>query len=331
MTLPVLEERFQAPPGWRWHSFKHNGRTLRFGTASPINSIPDAVVVCLERLSEFGDKYFEVARDCLAKNMAFWVLDWAGQGLSSRYLKNPQKRHSQGFDRDVDDLHAFIMGYIKHSSVHPDKGRIPLVMLAHSTGGNIGLRYLAKHPGMFECAAFTAPLLGLKAIQTTPSPVINALSGILNLVCGTAYLPGQTKWQASTRDTSQPELFSSDPVRRKVHNAWFLTNPALQVGGITCGWIYQALKSCAVINNAGFLESTHTHCLLALAGQEGFVDNDHIKSAARRLPNAQLIELPSAHHEILMEADPARSAFLQAFYKLIDEHIIQKPETLKPF
>ena len=56
---PDLEKRFLEPEGWRWHHVKRGDRKLRFGSAFPKNSIPDAVVVCLPGLNEFCEKYFE--------------------------------------------------------------------------------------------------------------------------------------------------------------------------------------------------------------------------------------------------------------------------------
>ena len=110
---PDLDDRFLEPEGWRWHHFTRENRNLRFGSVFPQDSIPDAVVVCLPGLSEFAEKYFEVARTVTRHNMAFWVLDWMGQGKSGRYLKNPHKRHSHGFQKDIDDLHYFICEHIK--------------------------------------------------------------------------------------------------------------------------------------------------------------------------------------------------------------------------
>ena len=111
-----LEERFHKPVGWRWHRFERNGRNIRFGSVFPKDSIPDAVVVCLQGVREFSEKYFEVAQWCLDHNLAFWTCDWVGQGKSTRLLQDSQKRHSHGFDNDIDDLHYFILQYIKHSS-----------------------------------------------------------------------------------------------------------------------------------------------------------------------------------------------------------------------
>lgn len=331
MGVPALEERFTEPPGWRWHSFKIKGRMVRFGTASPQGSVPDAIVVCLPGLGEFGEKYFETARDCLSKNLAFWVFDWMGQGRSERYMKNSQKRHSRGYDRDVDDLHTLIIDYIKHSAVHPDVGRIPLVMLAHSMGGNAGMHYLIKYPGIFECAAFSAPLFGLKALSGLPARMGLSVAGAVSFFADTAYVAGFGDWRAEIRSAPAINYYSSDETRAAVHNGWCLAEPALQVGGVTYGWIYETQKSCMALWKKGAMDSVQTHCLLALAGKETFVSNAAIRKAAATLPYARLIELPDSLHEILMERDAIRKVFLDGFFDLVKERVINRPETLKPF
>ena len=326
---PPLEDRFLQPPGWRWHSFTRNGRRIHFGSVFPEDEKPDAIIVCLPGLSEFSEKYFEVARDCLKRNYAFWVIDWMGQGYSDRYITNSHKRSSYGFQNDIDDLHELIVGYIKHSSVRTDKGRIPLAMLGHSMGGNIGLHYLSQHPGVFECAAFTAPLLGVKALIDIRYPTLT--TKLAYWIMGKRYVPGGSDWNALLRDDAAPGMFSFDPVRAALHNAWCLADPKLQVGSPTYGWLYHAHQSCLSLNKPQTLSAIQTPCLIALAGHEAYVDNAAIRAAVDQIPQANLLELPDAAHEILMETDTVRDRFLDAFTALIDKTIIQKPETLKPF
>ena len=329
--LPVLEDRFQEPEGWRWHQFTRNNRTLRFGSAFPKDSIPDAIVVCLPGLSEFGEKYFETARWCLSQNLAFWVLDWHGQGKSTRYLKNPHKRHAVNFQEDVDDLHYFFMEYVKHASVHPDKGRIPPVMLAHSMGGNIGLRYLQQHPGIFECAAFTAPMFGMKVFEKVPLSLHLLATSFARIFADKLYAPGGGDWSENTRNNPSHDYFSSDPARSALHNHWCLSDPELQSGFVTYGWVHRAAMSCAGIRKKSFLESIQTPCLIASAGTEMFVNNNAIRHVGTQLAHSEMLEYADAKHEILMEKDSIRNDFLDHFYKLVKESIIDRPETLKPF
>lgn len=324
-----LEERFLEPPGFRWHSFNRNGRNIRFGSIFPKDSIPDAVVVCLPGLSEYGEKYYEIARDLQTKNLAFWVIDWMGQGASDRYLPNLFKRHSAGFHEDVEDLHYLVEEYIKHSSVHPDKGRIPLAMLAHSMGGNIGLRYLAKYPEMFECAAFSAPMVGIDKLTDYPQPLMLAVTGALNLFAPNAYAPSQKDWHNEMRPNVGKDQFSSDPVRGAVHEDWLRSNPALQIGGVTNRWLYEALKSCYSLQKS--IPKIRQDILIGVAEHEKIVSNRSIINAFDSAKSAQIILLDDAKHEILMETDSIRTIFMDGFMSLIDKTIIQKPETLKPF
>lgn len=334
-NIPVLEERFTEPEGWRWHSFKRKGvlgeRTIRFGSAFPKDKVPHAVIVCLPGLSEFGEKYFEVARTCLEMNFAFWVIDWAGQGAGSRYLNNPHKRHSTSFKDDVEDLQALILGYVKHSSVHPDVGRIPMAMLAHSMGGNIGLRYLEKYPETFECAAFCAPMLGLRAVNDIPFGLARPLSALLNFFAGQRYVWGGGNYDPAIRMNEGARLLSHDPVRNAVQGAWFDAQPALQVGAVTNRWLYYAMRSCRYLRKTRVLKGIQPPCIMALAREDHLVDNARIRAAAEILPRCKLLEFDSARHEILMEKDAVRDVFFKAFYALVKEHIMDRPETLKPF
>ena len=328
MSIPTdLETRFQEPPGWRWHSFTRNGRSIRFGTASPPDTIPDAVVVCLQGVREFSEKYFETARWCLDHNLAFWVFDWAGQGKSTRFL--PHKRHSHGFTEDILDLDYFINEYIKHASVHPDKGRIPMVMLAHSMGANLGLRYLQEHPVRFACAAFSAPMLGIKVFENIPQGVADIATALVALLLGKSYVIGGHDW----KDEPLPpeETLSGDPVRSSVHNLWGAADPELTVGAVTYRWLHEAQKSCRIVQNSGFLKEIITPTLFAIPGQEHLVDNILGRKLISQIDGARILDLPESYHEILMERDDIRGPYLDAFYALIKETVIDKPHSLKPF
>lgn len=303
---------------------------MRFGTVAPKSGIPDAVVIGLQGLGEFTEKYFEVAQTLLGMNLSFWMIDWQGQGKSHRHLKEPQKRHSGGFEEDVADLHYFLMEYVKHSAVHPDVGRIPLVMLGHSMGANIGIRYLIEHPDMFACAAFSAPLLGINAFRHAPQWMSLALTAALQEALDQAWLEfGGKEWHPNMREHKRNDIHSTDPVRKAVHNAWCHHDPGLQVGNITYGWLHAAHSSCVKLQKPDVIESIQTPCLFALAGQETLVDNRLARKMILRMPHATLLELPDAKHEILMEQDAIRDEFFQGFKELLLTNNIK--DKLKPF
>ena len=329
-NIPALPPRFLQPDGWRWHVFTNTkGKKLRFGAVSPKGKIPDAVVVCLPGLSEFSEKYFELAHDMLDRNMAFWVLDWQGQGRSDRPQINPQRRYVASFDDDIDDLQFFLTEYVKHAAVHPDVGRLPMVMIAHSMGANIGLRYLAKYPDMFSCAAFTAPLIAIRATAFLPKQIALGMSEVLQLFLARSYVAGGKDWSPDVRANPAKNIFSSDPMRCTIHNAWCQADARLQVGDVTYGWVHAALNSCAILQKRGTAEAIQIPCLFGLAEKEMLVDNRAARKFAARIKNAKILELPGAFHEILMEKNDIRNRFLQEFFTLMDENRIK--DKLKTF
>lgn len=328
----TLDARFLPPPGWITHSFVNEatGHKIYYGRVYPHGKPPSAVIVCLGGLSEFTEKYFETAHDMLDRGYAFWMMDWQYQGRSGRLDKIPQRRHSDGFDSDISDFKKFVDDYIVPAAVHPDVGRIPLVMLGHSMGGNIGLRFLSSNPKRFDAAAFTAPLLGIYNFSTSMKLFAAALLPVMPLV-GKHYIPDGADWTEASRKSDGSDKFSSDPVRDTLHNIWSKTDPALQVGSPTLGWVSRALRSCAALNKRGTLEGIPIPVLIAIGGAEEIVDNNAVRAAIKRFPNAELLEIDGARHEILMESDQYRNTFLKAFDKMVEQHKIATIDNVKPF
>lgn len=320
---PDLTEKFLPPIGWRTHSFTNpdTGHDIHFGSVFPQGDTPaTAIVVCLPGLSEFSEKYYEVAHDMLARGYAFWCIDWHYQGRSGRMKKFPHRRHSDGVESDLSDLHQLIKDYIKPASVHRDKGRTPLIMLAHSMGGNIGLRYLAAHPEVFSAAAFSAPLLGIYKFSWAMEWLAKLLSCVPFINCN--YVPKGKDWYELKRKGDGSDIFSSDPMRDTLHGTWSKSDEHLQVGDPTIRWVAEMLKSFAALRKSGVLESITIPVVLGLAQNDTIIDNKAIQTAASRLPNAELVEICDARHEILMEQDCHRDTFFAAFDKMLKEHKI---------
>ncbi len=310
----ILETRFLPPERWEAASFTNpdTNHKLHYGFVSPPD--PKAVVVCLSGLSEFSEKYFEVAHDMVGRGYAFWIMDWQYQGRSSRLGAVPQRRHSDGFETDVSDLLKFVNYIVKTN------GR-PLIMLGHSMGGNIGLRFLAQHPDVFSCAAFSSPFLGIFSLSIFSKLLLRVLTPIMPFI-KTRYVFGSTDWREAARKADGFDIFSCDPVRDRVHNYWSKNESVLQVGGPTFGWIRHALKSCTLLSRKQVLESIKIPVLIATAGKEMIVDNSAIRAAAAHIPQAQLLEIKGARHEIFMECDEYRDVFFKAFDKMVEDNKI---------
>jgi lysophospholipase len=164
-----------------------------------------------------------------------------------------------------------------------------------------------------------------------PFSCARALTAAHAALIGRAYVYGGGNWQESWRTSDGGGAFSSDPARDAVHNIWMQHNPALQAGAVTFRWLHEAMKSCALLRGKAYLESINVPCLLTLSGNEEFVENRAIEGAADRLPAAEILKVPGARHELLMEKDEFRNLFFAEFDKLVKDHVLDKPETVKPF
>jgi len=311
--LPKLESRFLPPPGWREGTFTNTeGRTVRFGIVMPANA--RGIVVGIEGLSEFAEKYFETAHDMIARGFGFCIMDWQGQGRSHRHLEEREKRHLESFEDDLQDFHQFITDHVIKTAA----GK-PLVMLAHSMGGHLGLLYLAAHPRTFSCAAFSAPMVGINAIRNMPRFVVAGITALAVRFNPSAYVPGGRAWYPDKDFVHSATFLSSDPARNKLQNTWLEHDPELRVGDVTWTWLADAALSCHRLQTAQIMKDITVPCLFGIGQNDRIIDNNAIKALAVDAPNARIIELEGSLHEILMERDQIRRRFLEQFDALIKE------------
>ena len=105
--MTPLEQRFQTPDGWQWGQItSREDQFLRYGWVAPKGAT--ALCVIFPGLSEYCEKYFEVVRDLTDRNFAVAVIEWRGQGLSWRHLKDHNKRHHDDFTYDEEDAKTLL-------------------------------------------------------------------------------------------------------------------------------------------------------------------------------------------------------------------------------
>ncbi len=310
--LPDLPEQFLPPPGWTDGSFMHDGRMIAYGHIMP--SAPRGTVVILPGRAEFREKYVEVMRGLVARQLAVFVLDWHGQGSALRWLPDLHKDHSEGFHHHVADFNAFIRDVVIPTLDAEGHRDLPLVMLGHSMGSHVGLRYLMTLQQSFAGAVLVAPMLGIHNITDKPEWLLNTLTTALKPLHD-FYAP--TPWRGAWRNeecTAPGEgPLSGDTLRDAVHRAWFCANPHLQLGAPTWGWVHHALQSCAQIQKSDALAHLNMPILFLTAGNETVVDNAATRRVAARIPGARHAEIPGARHEIMMEQDASRDVFFEYF------------------
>lgn len=309
LTLPDLETRFLPPENWQIKNFINpdTGHEIYYRTAFIDN--PKGIIFCLPGLSEYGEKYIETARDLNKAGYNVAIIDWAYQGFSCRLKDDPNKRHSDGYDSDISDLHYLINNEIKSP--------FPVFIMAHSMGGNIALRYAAQYPDKIKAVATSAPMLSIYAMKYMCGMAGSLFSFFKKIHF--SYVYGGHDWHEDNRKGKGEDIFSSDPIRDEVHNAWCLTNPALQIGSPTYKWLAESLRSICILKNKETFHKIKCAILLTAAGKDTLVDNKSIFRAAKFIPKDRLVYFENAKHEILMETDDIRDLFLSETIKLFDE------------
>jgi len=305
-----LSHLLTPPENWQWGKFKNNNaQKIRYGMNYPDGAT--AMIVIAEGRTECIEEYFETIRDFNARGFAVAIMDWQGQGLSYRYNNDNSRHHTHDLVQDVNDFTDFI-GHLPTN--------IPKILFAHSMGGNITLRYMADNPNIFKCAYLVAPMLGLE-----PKRIIKYLSKTIlgmaeKLRAMDKYALGQSAWNETFANIAKYKV-SSDKIRRELQPYLFKTRPDLQCGGVTFGWLAEALESIAILHEPDMCVRITTPMFIAMAGRDVVVDNDGAKLVASQLPHCETQLFKKSEHQIHRERDNIRDACMQSFYEFFENHL----------
>ncbi len=189
----------------------------------------------------------------------------------------------------------------------------PWHLLAHSMGGCIGLRaLLAGLP--VQSAVFTAPMWGvpmsppLRLVAWTITALAPALGQGLRLA------PGQSETPYLLREPFEGNSLTSDRAMWDYMRAQMVARPELALAGATLGWLGAALREMRAL---AALPSPQVPTLTYLGDDEAIVDSEAIVQRMAHWPRGELLRLPQARHEVLMEGPAIRArimARLQAHF-----------------
>lgn len=298
-----------------WSTFENGaGAHLRYGYSEPAEG-SRARIVLLTGFREFGEKYFETVHDLLALEYAVWQLDWYGQGGSDRHFANRQKIGAASLEGAIADLYEFV------TSVLPGDPDTPLVMVSHSTGGLILLRYLHDHSDTVTAAVMSAPLFALHTAGF-PAWLARGLAGLaVKASLGARYLPGAGDWRPGAHDIERDSRTSHDPERGALQDLWMTAYPKLRMGGATFGWLDMVFRLTADSARPSYLRKVSTPILIGSAGEDTLVRAEAHHQFAEMMPNAELIVFGESRHELFMEVDAIRDRWLKEIDRFLDPWI----------
>jgi len=268
---------------------------------------PRGTMLLLNGRAEFIEKHLETVAELRRRGFSVWTLDWRGQGRSGRLLPDPNKGHVRDFADYVADLAQLV-----REKVEPSLAGGPLLLLAHSMGGNIALRYLAAYPGLVRRAILSAPMIDFQR-NGMPLQRALALTGLICALPGMAgcYNGGHRRAIRAAHASVETNPFTTCPLRFARTAAWLAHDPRLRIGAATWGWSRAALRSVAALADPDLPGRIAIPVLLLAAEDERITDNATITRFAAALPQGRLEVIPGARHELLGEADAPRARFWQ--------------------
>lgn len=281
-----------------------DGVSLRFARFAPPANRRGTVCIFPGR-SEWIEKYFETVRELRARGFASAILDWRGQGLSDRALRDRRKGYVRSFSDYEVDLEAFM-----RQIVLPDCPP-PIFAIGHSMGATVLIRALHRGQRWFDRIVMTAPMIALGGVNSisTAGTIVRTmrLAGL-----GGRYVPGRHRGIMDLRPFAG-NLLTTDPVRYARNQAILEAESMLGVGGPTVAWCDAAFRAMGALGERNYPVRIRQAILILAAGRDAIVSNAAIEDFSAQLRAGSNLVVAGAQHEILMEQDRYRAQFWAAF------------------
>lgn len=283
-----------------------DGTLLRAGRFKAPSDRPFKGTICLfQGRGEFIEKYFETIGELNERGFTVAALDWRGQGGSKRALKNTRRGHVAHFGDFQKDLDIF-MNDFAWPECPP-----PFFAMAHSMGGPIVLEAARRRPTWWDRIVLTAPMIGLSGVAA--DPMVRRLTWLL-AICGMGrmFVPGGTARDYTER-AFEGNVLTSDPERYARLAALCRAAPHIAIGSPTIRWLRAAYEAMDMLADPEHISRIRTPTLFFAAADDKVVANRPMAALAHQMRTADVIMLPTARHEILMERDSIRQSFWAAF------------------
>ncbi len=281
-----------------------DGAELRYARWAPPANRRGTVCVFTGR-AECIEKYFETVSDLRERGFAVAMIDWRGQGHSSRRLRDPRKGHVRDFADYETDVETFV-----RDIVLPDCPP-PYFALAHSMGGAVMLRLAYAGKRWFDRIVLTAPLIDLPG-RTASVPVRMLIRAMRLSGLGGNYVPGGSSKLIGTEGFVGNPV-TSDPVRYARNAAIFQEDPTLGLGSPTVGWVDAAFRTISAFKTRDYPRQVRAPILILAASNDTIVSTAAIEEFAYFLRAGSHLVISGAKHEILQEQDRYRAQFWAAF------------------
>lgn len=313
LLAEAKERRREAPEDVIFNYFTASDdvqmRFARFPASHVVET--KGTIIFLPGRTEFIEKFLEDIHIWNGLGFACAAMDLRGQGMSHREHPNREKHYVKTFDQHIDDVHQFF------EQALVNKMPKPFILMGHSAGSHVVLRFLHDHPRAADAAILVAPMVRIAA-GGVPRMVTHGLSFLMTMLgLGSAYVPGHTAFKEGRWGWRRKLTHDDDRFEDEDH---FIgtKDRRLAVGGATYKWLLEALRSCDKLNAPGYAEAIDTPVLILQATEDQIVDVKAQSDLAAHLPHGRLVRIEGAMHEILKESDEHRAKVWDAISEFID-------------
>ncbi|MBV1706326.1 MAG: alpha/beta hydrolase [Hyphomicrobiales bacterium] len=254
---------------------------------------------------EFIEKYNETIGDMLARGLNIVTFDWRGQGLSDRALRDRRKGHVEAMEDYIEDLAAVEAWMIAQNCPQP------WFALGHSMGGALLALRLHTAASNYSRVVLSAPMIDLAGLSW-PRGARFLARGLDWLGLGRNYVPGGNGSAYFLQPFAGNGL-TSDPQRYAKFTDMARECPDVWTGSPTVHWLDEAFGLMAAFRDIAFPMSISVPCLIIAAGHDRVVDTEAATRFVSFMNGRNLVVIPGAEHELLIERDELREQFLAAF------------------
>jgi lysophospholipase len=282
------------------------GIRLRFASWQSVLRERSGTVCIFPGRTEFIEKYFEVVGELRRRGFAVAVLDWRGQGGSSRLTRNPLKGHINDFAEYEEDLSHFMKAVVL-----PDCPT-PYYALGHSMAAMVLFKAATKRGCWFNRMVMTAPMVKILGLPMPQRVCEQVADGLTLFGLGKRPVPGDKKKYWTSQEEFEGNPVTSDRERFLRNLSVLQAAPELAVGPPTIGWLKASLDAIALLRNDRFPPRIRVPVLMLAAGDDQVVSSKAIEELAARLRAGAQLVLRGSRHEILQERDAIREQFWAA-------------------
>jgi lysophospholipase len=271
-------------------------------------------ITVLPGRAESIEHYFEVIAELRERRFEVVAMDWRGQGLSGRELRNPKKCHIDDFLIYERDLGSFSQQVLQSFCPRP------WFALGHSMAAAILLTQSHAGNSPFDKLVLTAPLIDFYRLRF-PRAARGIASCLDIMGLGGMSLPRTALELFSQR--LEANILTSDPQRYRRAVDIRSRLPQLVLAKPTIGWVNAAFRAIEPFSDPEYPRRITVPILVVAAGADQIVDTRAVEHFASRLKAGRFLTIPYSKHEILLERDHIRAQFWAAFDAFIPGTLAQ--------